>query len=369
MLADSADVAVIGSGPAGLMAARTAARSGASVLLAEARERAGGRLGLQVQPLQGPHSMYRGQTGVDLCRTLVEDAVGAGVRLMLRSAVTGIARTPSAFFRLALGGAAAVETKAVVIANGSHEAAPAFPGSGLPGVLASAEAQTSMNVNGVVPGRHVLVVGLDNAGLLVAANLLAVGAEVVAVLDESPSIPGRDVNVGPLSAADVPLLTSSRVIEVIGIGRVEQVVIARVGPDGTVVRRSERTFEADAVCLAGQRTPDTGLAVSAGCPILTHQALGGPVPAHDRAQATPFGGLIVCGDAAGVENGAVSLESGRLAGITAAGHAGFRHAQAAAWSRLARGRLAYLRRGPRGLARREAKAALAAQCEAIRRRL
>ena len=69
--------------------------------------------------------------------------------------------------------------------------------------------------------------------------------------------------------------------------------------------------------------------------------------------------MYVCGDGSGVENGAVSLESGRLAGLAAAGYLGKSHPDAERLTKLAQGRLAYLRRGGRGHARREAKAALA----------
>ena len=87
--------------------------------------------------------------------------------------------------------------------------------------------------------------------------------------------------------------------------------------------------------------------------------MGGDTPAHDARLAAPIAGVYVCGDAAGVESGAVSLESGRLAGLAAAAYLGSPHPDSARLTSLARGRLAYLRRGRRGLVRREAKAALA----------
>ncbi len=89
--------------------------------------------------------------------------------------------------------------------------------------------------------------------------------------------------------------------------------------------------------------------------------LGGPVPVHDRRMATPVPGVYVCGDAAGVESGGIALESGRLAGLLAAEELGRPHPRAEAERKLAVGRLAYLRRGRRGLPRRAAKKDLAAE--------
>ena len=95
-----------------------------------------------------------------------------------------------------------------------------------------------------------------------------------------------------------------------------------------------RSLDLDTVCLAGPRSPRTRLPNVLGCPHSDKPVLGGLVPVHDRWMETPLPGLLACGDAAGVEDGAVSLESGRLA---------------------------YIRTGSRGRMRRDAKAALSSQ--------
>ena len=77
------DIAIVGAGPAGLMAAATAAQAGVSVELLDGADWAGGRLALQTQPLQGPASIYGGVSGVDFCARLTDDAVSAGVGLRL----------------------------------------------------------------------------------------------------------------------------------------------------------------------------------------------------------------------------------------------------------------------------------------------
>ena len=353
------DIAIVGAGPAGLMAATVASRAGASVALLDGQGWAGGRLALQTPPLQGPASIYQGRSGVEFCRGLIDEATSAGMEIILNSMVTDLRVASSEPYRFGLTHTSKEEksescrAKIVVLATGSQEPWIDFPGSTLRGVMLSGDAQEMLNVRGVLPGKRVIMVGSDNAGLLIAANLLDAGANVVAVVDESPRIIGRELNAVPLRDAGVEVLTSSKLIAAHGDDAVEAVTVDVSG--------AECSFDLDIVCLAGPRSPESKLAAMAGCSLYDIDIMGGYVPAHNRRMATPVSGLYVCGDAAGVENGAVSLESGRLSGLWAASELGYSHPQAEAQERLARGRLGYMRRGHRGLMRRKAKASLASE--------
>ena len=334
-------------------------------MLLEGQSWAGGRLALQTQPLQGLASIYQGRSGVEFCRELIDEATSAGVEIILNSAVTDLRAASSEPHRFDLthasneGKSESCRARAVVLAVGSREPWMDFPGSTLRGVMLSGDAQEMLNVRGALPGKRVLMVGSDNAGLLIAANLLDAGADVVAVVDESSRIIGREVNAAPLRDAGVEVLTSTKLVAAHGENAVEAVTVDVSG--------AERTFDVDTICLAGPRAPESKLAALAGCSLHDIDIMGGYVPAHNRKMATPVAGLYVCGDAAGVENGAVSLESGRLSGLWAAAELGHTHPQAEAQERLARGRLGYMRRGHRGLMRRKAKASLASEYTRIER--
>ncbi len=346
-----------------MVAATVAAQAGASVALIERSDRAGGRLDLQVQSLQGPRSIYRGRSGVAFCRDLLNDFDAAGGRLLLNSRVSAIEPPSgeSGVFWLTYStpqGRTAIKARAVVLATGSVEPAASFPGTDLSGVVLSNDVQRMVNVEGRLPGRRVLMVGSDNAGLLIAVDLIDAGAEVAAVVDEAPAVVGREVNVAPLRAKGVEILTSTRVLAALGSATVSSAIVVDVSGQ-------ERALRVDTVCLSPPRVPDSELALQAGCSVHGVDVLGGPVPIHGREMGTAVPGLYVCGDLAGVENGAVALESGRLAGLSAAGRLGFSHPDARALERLARARLGYLRRGRRGLARRQAKSELGARLKLL----
>lgn len=346
---------MVGAGPAGLAAATVAAQAGARVVLVDGASWAGGRLALQTQPLQGPKTVFANVTGVDFCRRLVDEASGAGVDIRLGSRILSLDRNADGEFVASLA-----ETKtnmranAVVLATGSSEPKSSFPGSELPGVMLSGDAQEMLNIHGRLPGRRVLMVGSDNGGLLISANLMDAGAEVIAIVEEASELVGRRFNWEPLKARGVQFLASTRVLTASGAGRLELVTL-RDAAHGV------RNFDVDVACLAGPKIPDIDLAREAGTAVLHQNALGGPVSVHNKGMATNVPGLYVCGDASGVENGAAALESGRIAGLSAALGLGFRHIRASGMLAKAAGRLGYLRRGGRGGLRSHAKRALAAE--------
>jgi len=346
------------------MAATVSAQAGARVLLLEQRSWPGGRLGIQVQPLQGPRTVFQGLHGRELCRRLAADAESAGVVLSLGSKVTHLRPLSAEPVRSSLGYVSSdgqehsLLARTVIVATGSREPNPAFRGSTLSGVMLADDAQVELNIHGRLPGRKVLMIGTDDAGLLIATSLRGAGAEIVAVVDEAPEILGRELNAAPLCDSGVPFFTSSRVLSAQGDGAVESVTVSGLDSVGAVVPGSRRQLDVDLVCVAGPRSPDSGLVVQARCMVHDAPSLGGGVPVHDRWMETTARGLYVCGDGAGVENGAISLETGRLAGLSAAAGLGYVHPEARAQESLARRRLGYLRRGRRGGLRRAAKSQL-----------
>ena len=115
----------------------------------------------------------------------------------------------------------------------------------------------------------------------------------------------------PLRAKGVEILTSARVLAALGSATVSSAVIADVAGQ-------ERALRVDTVCLSPPRVPDSELASQAGCSVHREDVLGGPVPITDATWGRRSPACMCAADLAGVENGAVALECGRLAGLSAA---------------------------------------------------
>ncbi len=346
------EMAVVGSGPAGMCAALAAVRAGADVVVLDENERAGGQLTKQIHRFFGSRRHGAGKRGFEIAAELERECRGEGVELRLSSTVLG-------FFP---GGELMVEgedgvyvlrARAVVMATGASEKSLAFPGWTLPGVMGAGAAQTLVNLHGVLPGRRVLMVGTGNVGLIVSYQLLQAGAEVVGILDISDRVGGYEVHYRRVRREGVPFYLRHRVVEARGEEGVEEVLVEEVG------RGRGRVLRADAICLAVGLSPLAELAAMRGCRMVYSRELGGFLPWHDGEMRTDRPGTYVAGDAAGVEEASVAMEEGRMAGISAVEDLGRMRGEEAERARSeVRRFLLELRGGPYGEGKLRAKECL-----------
>jgi len=352
------DLAVVGAGPAGLAAAIEAASAGVRVLLIDENARPGGQLFKQIHKFFGSKDHYAGTRGIDIGTKLLADVQTLGVEVMLDTVVWGI------FADRTLGIVhdrqnLRVQARAICLATGASENALAFPGWTLPGVMGAGAIQTLVNVQRVLPGKRVLMVGSGNVGLIVSYQLLQAGAEVVAVVEALPKIGGYGVHAGKLRRNGVPLLTSTTIREARGQGKVEKAITVALDAQWHPVAGTEREYDVDVICLALGLTPLSELAWMAGCQFAYIPQLGGHVPIHDDHMQTTVPGIYVAGDLAGIEEASTAMEEGKLAGIAVAEALGHLSATEACQRKEAvYKRLDELRSGPFGEARHKAKAQL-----------
>lgn len=195
-------VAVVGSGPAGLMAALTAARMGAPVVLIDENEQPGGQLRKQIHKFFGSNVHRAGVRGYHIAHELIKDCSAAGVEILndtivfsLKGRTLGLSRGDDTFY---------LKADAVILATGASENTVAFPGCTLPGVMGAGAAQTFVNLHRVLPGSRVLMVGGGNVGLIVSYQLLQAGAQVVGVVEALPRLSGYQVHAAKIKRAVCP---------------------------------------------------------------------------------------------------------------------------------------------------------------------
>ena len=350
-----ADIAIVGAGAAGLSAAVRAAESGAKVLVIDENSRPGGQLFKQIHKFFGSREHRAGTRGYRIGSELLEQAREAGASIMLDSLAYGFFKSGELGV-ISGGKAGVVRAKKYIFASGAKENYLAFPGSTLPGVMGAGAAQTMVNINRVLPGEKIVMLGSGNVGLIVSYQLMQAGAQVEALVEAAPKIGGYGVHAAKIRRAGVPIYTGTTIKRIIGTDHVTGVELVELDDSFKPLDGTERIIDCDTVCLAVGLNPMTELAWMAGCSFVFIPPLGGHVPMHDENMRTTREDIYVAGDITGVEEASSAMEEGNLAGIAAAESLGFIPAAEAAEKKAAVwARLNTLRSGQFGEKRREAK--------------
>ena len=314
---ENPQVAIVGAGPAGLSAAAVLARCGARVTAYDENDRPGGQLFKQIHKFFGSGHHGAGVRGVELGRQLLAECEAAGVEICLSHAVYGI--FPGGRLGVTHAGhGRIIRAEKILIATGATEKALAFPGWDLPGVMGAGAAQTMVNLNRVLPGRRIIMVGSGNVGLVVGFQLLQAGAHLAAVVEARSQISGYAVHANKLMRAGVPILTGHTVLEARGRDSVEEVTIGRVDERYRPIPGTERTIETDTVCLAVGLTPSIELLRMANVGLTHLPPMGGYLPLYSGTLCTTNPDIYVAGDVAGIEEASTAMEEGRLAGTAIA---------------------------------------------------
>jgi len=349
----TADVVVVGAGPAGLAAAAAALDAGAEVVLVDGEARPGGQYWRH-----GPGGLARDRAGAGSYAQLVA-APGArgdrltrlpGHRVWRVDAVPGDDGTGdggvgiAAVVHAVRGGPgreepATLHARALVLAPGAHDRVLPFPGWDLPGVVTAGAAQAMLEEHGVPVGKRVVVAGTGPFLLPVAAGLARHARPPVAVLEagdgrgwmRGPAVlarsPGRvgegARHLAVLARHGVRLRLRHAVVAAHGTDRVEAVTIARLDPRWRVVPGSLRRLSCDAAAVGWGFTGRLDLPLQAGC-----AAEPGPDGelrvAVDVWGRTSVPGVLAAGEVTGVGGAALAVQEGSLAGQAAAAHAGGR---------------------------------------------
>ncbi len=349
------DIAIIGGGPAGLAAAIEIAKLGGKPLVIDENKRPGGQLFKQIHKFFGSKAHEAGVRGVDIGKRLLEQTQELGIDVWLDSSAIGLFPDKEIGV-LREGKLVRVEAKRILVATGASENAVSFPGWTLPGVMGAGAAQTMINVNRVLPGQRVLMVGSGNVGVIVSYQLLQAGAEVAGILEGSPRIGAYGVHAAKVRRAGVPFYLAHTIVRAEGAEQVERAVIAQVDEKWQIIKGTEKTIDVDVICLAAGLRPLTEIAWMRGVRHEFIPELGGFMPVHDENMESSVSGIYVAGDTAGVEEANTAMDEGRLAGVAIAESLGLVGKNEAEQKKNEiRERLLALRQGPFGQKRLKAK--------------
>lgn len=352
----TAELAIVGAGPAGLAAAAEAVRRGVSVALLDEHPLPGGQYFRQ-----GPANAAA-RTG--RAAALLSITSDPHVSHLAGAAVWGVPEAGTLAFTHG-GRGDRIRAPAIIVAAGATDRAVPFPGWTLPGVLTAGGAQNLLKSQGVLPGRRVLVAGTGPLLLVVADSLRRAGAEWVEILEAArperglaalprllaaPSLLRRGLGyLAGFARAGIRLRTGWTVIEARGVDQVEEAVAAPIDAAGRVDRERARALAVDTLVVGFGLTPAVELTRLLGCAHAWQPERGGVIPTRSPDLETSVPGVLAVGDGAGIAGVETALLEGQLGGLLAAARLG--RCPAAEARRIARplrarlARLAQFRRG------------------------
>ena len=266
------DLVVIGSGAAGMAAAIEAKKNGIDdILILEKDERLVGILNQCIHNGFGLTEFKEELTGPEYLQRFVDQVKEMGIPYKLNSQVIDLSKDKVVTYSNKEDGLVKLQAKAIVMATGCYErnaGAIMLPGDRCSGVITAGTAQRYLNINGLMVGKKVVILGSGDIGLIMARRLTLEGAKVLCVSELMPYSAGLNRNIQQcLIDFDISLYLSRTVSKVIGKnGRLEKVILSAVDDKLQIIPGTEMEFECDTLILSVGLIPYISLLNYIDCP-------------------------------------------------------------------------------------------------------
>lgn len=258
------DIVIIGGGSAGMSAALRAHRDGCrDMLLIERDGELGGILQQCIHNGFGLQLFQEELSGPAFAQRLSMQMDNEKIPYLLNTTVLSISQDRIITYCNAREGIVQVQAKAIVLASGCYErsrGAISLPGMRGKGIYTAGSAQRFLNIENVLVGKRIFILGSGDIGLIMARRMTLSGAKVLGVAELMPYSNGLTRNlVQCLQDFDIPLYLSHTIINTEGNDKLEAVSIAQVDAQGKPIEGSIKRFEVDTLLLSVGLIPETSL--------------------------------------------------------------------------------------------------------------
>jgi D-hydroxyproline dehydrogenase subunit alpha len=326
MIRKTCDVAVVGGGLSGLVAATTLVDRGLRVLLLDENIRMGGQA-LKSPPWSNPPSWTLGPRRYGF--GLIDRVKRKSIEVLTRTKVLDVDEQKSLLIEREEKEIFSVAPRVVLLATGARERFMPFKGWTLPGVISTGAAQILMKGSGVLPAREMVVAGIGPFLLALSAEFLGNRGKLLSILDTgrlrdklvlattglyslSKLMEGFFHLVG-ICRARVPLHHGTAVVEARGGRELEKVIAAKISRHGNILQGTEKRYQTGCLAVGWGLTPNIELARIAGSALEFDNGKGGWVVGVNEDLETSVDGVFAAGEITGIAGALKSIHEGEMA--------------------------------------------------------
>lgn len=317
-------IIVVGAGPAGLAAAKSAASKGCHVTVIDSQPRGGGQYWRHLTEVSG----YKSSRSAEYLTELQQSQL---ITHITSAQVWSVEKCGDGYQLNYLQGGAEkkISAQKVILTTGAYDRTLPFPGWTSSGAMTPGGAQSLLKGHGVVAGKRIIVSGTGPFLLPVATALAKNGAQVEIIEAQSP----LRWALSPLALLLNPGKFPELIHYAIQIARLRIKVsfgsaitdfsngvahVSKVHSDLRIRVKNIRSVPADVVATGWGFLPDVTLGGILGC-AQTLDRDETVIFAVDAEQRASVQNIWIAGEATGIGGADLAIAEGAIAGLSAAG--------------------------------------------------